>query len=76
MRLTELSQEETQKRLQNGTAYLDLVMKGKWIDRFGGEYRCSECGAKISEDDITDTPIRSFNFCPFCGADMRKGDAE
>jgi len=76
MRVAKINKEELERRCADGSMYADFVPIGHWIDRFGGEYRCSECGAKISEEDITDTPIKSFNFCPFCGADMREGDAE
>ena len=51
-------------------------VKGHWIDRSAGEYRCSNCGVKIGETDITDHPINSFNYCPYCGSDMRKGDVK
>lgn len=72
-RAANMPKKELAKRCADGTMYADFVPIGHWIDRFGGEYRCSECLGKISEDDITDTPIKSLSFCPFCGADMREG---
>lgn len=71
----QLSSEDKEAIDMAIAALKDARPKGKWIDKFGGVYRCSECRAIISETDITDTPIKSFNFCPFCGADMRKGIA-
>jgi len=63
MRLAELTQEETQKRLQDGSAYLDIVVKGEWLTcEYGGVWVCSECGTWKSDDSA---------FCPDCGADMR-----
>lgn len=50
----------------------DLRPQGEWIDTgymeeyWSEEYRCSVCGAKD----------HWHNFCPNCGADMRKGSAE
>ena len=40
-------------------------VRGEWIVE-DGEVVCSECG----------NPHTETNFCPFCGADMRGGDAE
>lgn len=49
--------------------------KGKWIDE--GQYadffphhayRCSECGHHLIEIEV------AYDFCPFCGADMREGN--
>lgn len=50
--------------------------KGEWLAKWSGdgevllEEICSECGTVI-EDDIP----TGYNFCPFCGADMR-GESE
>ena len=49
---------------------LKEVPTGHWIDRSAGEYRCSNCEKIIGETDITDAPINSFKYCPFCGAKM------
>lgn len=49
-RAVELGAEEVQKRLADGSAYLDVVVKGKWLEsphkslREQGYYVCSECG--------------------------------
>lgn len=69
-RAVELGTEEVKRRLSNGSAYLDVVVKGHWereVD-FGNvaHWYCSECRKEGKETD----------FCPFCGADMRKGDKE
>lgn len=50
--------------------------KGKWADRWSGdgstwlEEICSECGV-VFEDERHD-----YNFCPYCGADMRGEEDE
>ena len=48
------------------------VKHGEWI-RVDGDvgyevYKCSLCGEQITVDDEEELP----NFCPNCGADMRK----
>lgn len=40
--------------------------KGKWIDG----YYCSEC-LWMHEDNNHSALITTYNFCPYCGADMR-----
>jgi ribosomal protein S27AE len=46
--------------------------KGEWIEEPVSKWpHCSECGYNGLFSDIYETPIRS-NFCPNCGADMRK----
>lgn len=35
---------------------------GEWVDNHNGTFTCTECGEKHSKS----------NFCPNCGADMRK----
>ena len=46
------------------------VVKGKWIyNDFIKEWECSNCHSSISlSDDRNSHP----NYCPHCGADMRK----
>ena len=44
--------------------------RGRWIDKFGGVYRCSNCEMVFSESDVSDTPIRRWHYCPNCGARM------
>ena len=45
----------------------DKWKKGKWID----ECSCSICHW-IHEDDNGSALLTHYNFCPNCGADMRK----
>lgn len=48
------------------------VVYGEWEQtRFACEYICSNCQA-LSYAQITKTGYKKFNFCPHCGADMRK----
>ena len=57
--------------------------KGEWIGEGDGYadgeivydvWYCSECNHCI--DDGTDDPAQLPNFCPNCGADMRKGETD
>lgn len=45
--------------------------QGEWIRRKMNWYICSNCNHRT--DSIGET---FFNFCPNCGADMRKGESE
>lgn len=49
---------------------LPVCGSGKWLyDGFAGEWLCSHCHSQIAlSDDRNAHP----NFCPECGADMRK----
>lgn len=50
------------------TADVRENVRGEWIDdREHNCYLCSACGLP---------GLKSFGFCPNCGADMRGGDAE
>lgn len=40
--------------------------KGEWISLHNGKWKCSECGIEV-------LIYAKGNFCPNCGADMRKG---
>jgi hypothetical protein len=42
---------------------------GRWIWKTGDIYRCSECNMDIHVAECMEEPI--YNFCPYCGADMR-----
>ena len=49
------------------------VVKGEWIEKLflmGTSNICSICGSRYG------MPHEKYNFCPNCGADMRKGGAE
>lgn len=50
--------------------------RGEWIKEYNGngwndywDYTCSECGKKYER---ADNILYEANFCPNCGADMRK----
>lgn len=52
------------------------VRHGRWVKmtgmmppEFTGHYQCSECGWFCKKHSIKET---DFDFCPGCGADMRK----
>lgn len=46
------------------------VVHGEWkFNHFYGEWECSECGSLIA---LSDDENGHANFCPNCGADMRK----
>lgn len=52
--------------------------KGHWINTEDNDhpmYECSECGCRMfkKEYDIA-VGTRGYNFCPYCGADMRGAD--
>ena len=57
------------------------VKRGKWeeISEYNGwgdtHYRCSVCGEEWYLEDGTPKQ-NNMNFCPRCGADMRKGESE
>ena len=46
--------------------------KGEWILHMDGSSTCKKCRTNTKYSWDFDN---SFNFCPHCGADMRKGDA-
>lgn len=43
------------------------VVHGEWIHDINNSYGCSECGERE-----TMSPKKLKNYCPNCGADMRK----
>ena len=52
------------------------VKHGEWARQKGRpEAICSECGREVAYQ-IIDNKWRFENFCPHCGADMRKGGAD
>ena len=50
------------------------VVKAEWIANESGIYFCSECDSEAYWD--TDYGQQLFDWCPYCGADMQKGDEE
>ena len=53
--------------------------QGKW-ELHGKTYYCSECGEEAidlePEPDVYSSSYCLTDYCPYCGADMRKGGAE
>ena len=43
-----------------------MPKRGEWISLHNGKWKCSECGIEVLF-------YAKGNFCPNCGADMRKG---
>jgi len=50
------------------------VVRGEWIYNKYYTWECGNCGFHPFKGYIPKEP--GFNFCPNCGADMRKGGAE
>lgn len=42
--------------------------KGRWVELYDSNYKCSECGAWWHSDDMDIN--EEFRFCPSCGAHM------
>ena len=69
-KLKEIVQTEVIDKIKSGEIVLqDERPQGEWIydEDYINPYRCDKCN--YHNDDKT-------NFCPNCGADMRKGGAE
>ena len=56
------------------------AVQGEWIEKYNGngwndfwDYTCSNCGKKYERADAV---LYHANFCPNCGADMRKKEDE
>ena len=49
-----------------------IVRDNNFIDFFPMEYECSNCGLRRATYAINSS-LSLTNFCPNCGADMRKG---
>ena len=51
--------------------------KGVWICTDDDIFNCSECDFEIDATGCIDPMeyLKTYNFCPNCGADMREGDA-
>lgn len=50
------------------------VVRGRWSWRTGSEYRCTNCGRHTHVDEVMEEP--AYNYCPYCGADMRGGSEQ
>lgn len=53
-------------------------VRGEWLGEYEGEndgtHHCSVCGGWVVWDDINHA--YTYNFCPWCGADMREGEKD
>ena len=53
-----------------------LIENNRWIkgkNKFGDEtLTCSNCGDVWTDDDEVNINVEYFNFCPKCGAKMKK----
>ena len=80
LRIVSMSKEELERREKDGSAYMDIVVRGKWIAKSTHkteiredvimpvyEFTCNQCGYTVGD---------SYLFCPWCGADMREEDAK
>ena len=47
------------------------AVRGRWSWRTGSEYRCTNCGRHTHVDEVMEEP--AYNYCPYCGADMKGG---
>ncbi len=78
-RLTEFSpeQEALCQMFIDRSRYV-VQEKGEWLHVCGkgrhAEYECSECKIHVCFDEKIGGDIPAYNFCPNCGADMRKGE--
>lgn len=66
------------KAVKNGTPY-EKRPQGEWIRQGkGDDCRCSECGcsamyfSQLDEDEQEVFGTLTTDWCPWCGADMRK----
>ena len=53
-----------------------VTPKGKWLNEFGGDYRCSKCHKIIEIGVRGKTNITQFYYCPNCGAEMSGGEED
>lgn len=50
---------------------------GEWVEGVIGYHYCSEChNYALADDDLADDEEVLSDFCPCCGADMRKSGEE
>ena len=59
----------------NGRAELKPMQKGEWIRDFDGNefyWYCTHCKENYYEEDLYIGGNEFPNFCPNCGADMRR----
>ena len=50
--------------------------KGEWIEGENGNIKCNQCGSEIRYSYLIGNEPDFPNFCPNCGADMRKAEAK
>lgn len=67
-----IDKNETAERIRKIPSVDIEPKRGEWKRRivdngFNADWVCSECGYRVKTDFV------DYNFCPNCGADMRKG---
>ena len=75
--------EDTKEAFTLAIKALEKRPQGEWIGDTDYEsyqgcyeaYKCNKCGYGLHWRDYYNSDV-SKNFCPECGADMRKGGAE
>lgn len=68
-------EEAFQKTICEQRLYCPERPQGEWYYNYQNGWHCSVCNETV-EDMPTVMGKADFKFCPNCGADMRKGDAE
>jgi hypothetical protein len=67
----ELNMGQVAKGIRDLPSVAPQPKTGHWIDKFGGEYRCSCCREIISIDTEIDFPNGiTYKYCPRCGCRM------
>ena len=68
--LWQMRQEATENALKKAEVLYDRP-KGEWLFK----HNSSDIWCSVCDENFDEIP-QAFNFCPNCGADMRKGGAE
>ena len=59
---------ESGKKVIEHLEQMPSAQLGKWVKLYNGNYKCSVCGDRWRDD--CDDVVKTFNYCPNCGAKM------